>query len=55
MPNINVIESTAFDANYGETHSKSALRAPMTDDFRALINKYRARMAVVREAFERDG
>lgn len=27
----------------------------MTDDFRALINRYRARMAILREAFERDG
>ncbi len=27
----------------------------MTDSFRALINHYRARMTVLREAFERDG
>jgi hypothetical protein len=27
----------------------------MTDDFQALINRYRARMTVLREAFERDG
>jgi hypothetical protein len=27
----------------------------MTDDFQALINRYRARMAVLRAAFDRDG
>jgi hypothetical protein len=27
----------------------------MTDDFQALINRYRARMAVLRAAFGRDG